>query len=78
MLQWKEVSYALNGMECTVIFDTAKHPRDFRKYTGRIDVADRTDAMPILKNPFNDHIMMPPWYAIVIIHTPDPLDTNHW
>ena len=76
MLKWNEVKYELNGLKCTVIFDSPGHPRDFRKYTGIIEVADIPDAIPLLHNPFNQMIMSPPWYATVIVHP--PVDREYW
>ena len=76
MLKWIEIKYMLNGMKCTVIFDTPDAPYLFEKYTGVIKVGELKDSIAILTNPLTGHVMSPPWYATVIVHPPE--DIKFW
>ena len=74
-MKWSEVNYVLNGVTCTVLFDSHKEPGVVRRFTGKIQCAG-PDVLQVLRNLHTPSVMNVPYYAEVILHTPDNLGQN--
>jgi hypothetical protein len=70
MGRWEEVGFLLHDWPCTVLFDTPKAPGVQKRYDGVIS-CPVAGAVPHLNNKYTNSAMMPPPWALVIIHTPE-------
>lgn len=75
MIRWDDVSYELNGFDCTVVFTTAKEPKRVRYYTGVI-VCPEHGAVAHLKDIHSKSVMKPPSYARAFVTLPKLFKTN--
>lgn len=75
-MKWQDVSYALHGWKCTVLFDTPIVPYIIQRFDGTIQ-CPTAGAAAFLKNVEADQILQPPpWATVVII--PEPMQIGVW
>lgn len=75
-MKWQEVSYALHGWRCTVLFDTPHTGGMIHRFDGTIECLTAGGAA-FLRNVEADQIMSPPpWATVVII--PEPMKLGVW
>lgn len=75
-MKWQEVSYALHGWRCTVLFDRQEEPEVIKRFDGTIE-CPTAGAAALLKNVEAEQIMMPPPWATVVIF-PEPMQIGVW